>query len=42
MQQTRKLELWVGSFVLLGLCAILFMIFQVADVKSLAPVTLIL
>lgn len=35
MQQTRKLELWVGSFVLLGLCAILFMIFQVADVKSL-------
>ncbi|CAH0527182.1 outer membrane lipid asymmetry maintenance protein MlaD [Vibrio hippocampi] len=35
MQQTRKLELWVGSFVLIGLCAILFMIFQVADVKGL-------
>ncbi|MCJ2378333.1 outer membrane lipid asymmetry maintenance protein MlaD [Vibrio sp. ZSDZ34] len=35
MQQTRKLELWVGSFVLIGFCAILFMIFQVADVKSL-------
>ena len=35
MQQTRKLEMWVGSFVVLGLCAILFMIFQVADVKGL-------
>ncbi|MDF2156002.1 outer membrane lipid asymmetry maintenance protein MlaD [Vibrio sp. CAU 1672] len=35
MQQTRKLELWVGSFVLAGICAILVMIFQVADVKSM-------
>ncbi|WP_394249429.1 outer membrane lipid asymmetry maintenance protein MlaD [Vibrio profundi] len=35
MQQTRKLELWVGSFVLAGICAILVMIFQVADVKGL-------
>ncbi|MBY6196944.1 outer membrane lipid asymmetry maintenance protein MlaD [Vibrio hangzhouensis] len=35
MQQTKRLELWVGSFVILGLCAILFMIFQVADVKGL-------
>lgn len=35
MQQTRKLEFWVGSFVLAGICAILIMIFQVADVKSL-------
>ncbi|MCG6297423.1 outer membrane lipid asymmetry maintenance protein MlaD [Vibrio vulnificus] len=35
MQQTRKTELWVGSFVLAGLCAILVMIFQVADVKGL-------
>ncbi|SDH30978.1 phospholipid/cholesterol/gamma-HCH transport system substrate-binding protein [Vibrio xiamenensis] len=35
MQQTRKTELWVGSFVLAGICAILVMIFQVADVKSL-------
>ncbi|MFA0439468.1 outer membrane lipid asymmetry maintenance protein MlaD [Vibrio sp. 10N.286.49.C2] len=34
MQQTRKLELWVGGFVLTGLCAILFIIFQVADVKG--------
>ncbi|MGF1742915.1 outer membrane lipid asymmetry maintenance protein MlaD [Vibrio profundum] len=34
MQQTRKTELLVGSFVLAGLCAILVMIFQVADVKS--------
>ncbi|WP_428775505.1 outer membrane lipid asymmetry maintenance protein MlaD [Vibrio sp.] len=35
MQQTRKLELWVGSFVLAGICAVLVMIFQVADVKGL-------
>lgn len=35
MQQTRKVELWVGSFVLAGICAILVMIFQVADVKGL-------
>lgn len=35
MQQTRKLELWVGSFVIAGICAILIMIFQVADVKGL-------
>ena len=35
MQQTRKTELWVGSFVLAGICAILVMIFQVADVKNL-------
>jgi phospholipid/cholesterol/gamma-HCH transport system substrate-binding protein len=35
MQQTRKIELWVGSFVIAGLCAILVMIFQVADVKGL-------
>lgn len=35
MQQTRKTELWVGSFVLAGICAILVMIFQVADVKGI-------
>jgi phospholipid/cholesterol/gamma-HCH transport system substrate-binding protein len=35
MQQTRKIELWVGTFVLAGICAILVMIFQVADVKGL-------
>ncbi|KGY11802.1 toluene ABC transporter substrate-binding protein [Vibrio tubiashii] len=35
MQQTRKIELWVGSFVIAGICAILVMIFQVADVKGL-------
>ncbi|KJY81410.1 toluene ABC transporter substrate-binding protein [Vibrio galatheae] len=35
MQQTRKIELWVGSFVVAGICAILVMIFQVADVKGL-------
>ncbi|RXJ71919.1 outer membrane lipid asymmetry maintenance protein MlaD [Veronia nyctiphanis] len=35
MQQTRKTEFWVGTFVLAGLMAILVLIFQVADVKSL-------
>lgn len=35
MQQTRKVEFWVGCFVLAGICAILVMIFQVADVKSI-------
>ncbi|WP_070969993.1 outer membrane lipid asymmetry maintenance protein MlaD [Vibrio sonorensis] len=35
MQQTKKTELWVGSFVLAGIVAILVMIFQVADVKGL-------
>ena len=34
MQQTRKLEFWVGGFVLVGICAILVIIFQVADVKG--------
>jgi phospholipid/cholesterol/gamma-HCH transport system substrate-binding protein len=35
MQQTRKIEFWVGTFVITGICAILVMIFQVADVKGL-------
>ena len=35
MQQTRKIELWVGTFVIAGICAVLVMIFQVADVKGL-------
>ena len=35
MQQTRKIELWVGSFILTGICAVLIMIFQVADVTGL-------
>lgn len=35
MQQIRKIEFWVGSFVIAGICAILVMIFQVADVKGL-------
>ncbi len=35
MQQTRKIELLVGSFVLAGICAILVMVFQVADVTGL-------
>lgn len=35
MQQTRRMELMVGSFVLLGVLAILFILFQVAHVSSL-------
>lgn len=35
MQQTKKIELLVGSFVLAGICAILVMIFQVADVTGM-------
>ena len=35
MQQTRKIEMLVGSFVIAGICAILVMIFQVADVTGL-------
>ncbi len=35
MQQTKKLELWVGGFVIAGVLAILMMIFQVADLKSI-------
>jgi phospholipid/cholesterol/gamma-HCH transport system substrate-binding protein len=35
MNQSRKLELWVGTFLLLAITAILVMVFKVADVKSL-------
>lgn len=35
MRQTRKLELWVGGFVLAGLIAVLIMIFKVANVTGL-------
>ncbi|MDD1792023.1 outer membrane lipid asymmetry maintenance protein MlaD [Enterovibrio makurazakiensis] len=34
MQQNRKTEFWVGTFVIVGLVAVLLLIFQVADVKS--------
>ncbi|MGF1763966.1 outer membrane lipid asymmetry maintenance protein MlaD [Aliivibrio kagoshimensis] len=34
MQQTRKLELWVGTFMLMGITAILVIILKIADVKS--------
>ncbi|MEI8594665.1 outer membrane lipid asymmetry maintenance protein MlaD [Photobacterium sp. Hal280] len=34
MQQNRQLELWVGSFVLAGIVALLVLVFKVADVKS--------
>lgn len=35
MQQTRKLELWVGSFILVGLGALLIIMLKVADVSSI-------
>ncbi|MDA9557984.1 outer membrane lipid asymmetry maintenance protein MlaD [Vibrio sp.] len=34
MQNTKKIELWVGGFVLAGIVAVLVMVFQVADVKG--------
>lgn len=34
MQQNRKTEFWVGTFVIAGIAAVLLLIFQVADVKS--------
>lgn len=34
MQQNRQLELWVGSFVLAGIVALLVLVFKVADVKA--------
>ncbi|WP_087016659.1 outer membrane lipid asymmetry maintenance protein MlaD [Thaumasiovibrio subtropicus] len=36
MKQNRKLELWVGSFVLAGLAALLILIFNVANVTSIS------
>lgn len=35
MQQIRKLELWVGGFVLAGFVALLVLVFKVADVQSI-------
>ncbi|MEZ8142624.1 outer membrane lipid asymmetry maintenance protein MlaD [Enterovibrio norvegicus FF-454] len=34
MQQNRKTEFWVGTFVIVGIIAVMLLIFQVADVKS--------
>lgn len=34
MQQSRKTEFWVGTFVLAGFAALLLLIFQVADIKT--------
>ncbi|WP_413285883.1 outer membrane lipid asymmetry maintenance protein MlaD [Vibrio sp. MA40-2] len=36
MQQTRKLELWVGAFLFAGLIAVLIMVFKVANVTGLS------
>lgn len=35
MQQNKKLELWVGTFVLAGLVALLVLVFKVADVQNI-------
>lgn len=34
MQQNSKTEFWVGVFMLIGLAAVMLLIFKVADVKS--------
>lgn len=33
--QTKKSEIWVGAFLMLALCAIIFLCLRVADLKSL-------
>jgi len=33
--QTKKSEIWVGAFLLLALCAVIFLCLRVADLKSL-------
>ncbi|SFC60178.1 outer membrane lipid asymmetry maintenance protein MlaD [Pragia fontium] len=33
--QSKKTEIWVGVFMLIGLCSLLFLCLKVADVKSL-------
>ncbi|MEJ2763919.1 outer membrane lipid asymmetry maintenance protein MlaD [Photobacterium sp. MCCC 1A19761] len=35
MQQIKKLELWVGGFMLAGFAALLVLVFKVADVQGL-------
>lgn len=37
--QTKKSEIWVGAFLLLALCAIIFLCLRVTDLKSLGSVT---
>lgn len=33
--QTKKSEIWVGAFMLIALCAIIFLCLQVANIKSI-------
>ena len=33
--QTKKSEIWVGAFLLLALCAVIFLCLRVADLKSI-------
>ncbi|WP_261816052.1 outer membrane lipid asymmetry maintenance protein MlaD [Vibrio gallicus] len=35
MNQTKKIELWVGTFMLIGIAALLVVIFKVADIKGI-------
>ncbi len=35
MQKTRKIEFWVGAFVLSAIAALLVLVFKVADVTSI-------
>ncbi|AUX74047.1 outer membrane lipid asymmetry maintenance protein MlaD [Erwinia pyrifoliae] len=37
--QTKKSEIWVGAFLLLALCAIIFLCLRVTDLKSLGNVS---
>ncbi|MCK8349819.1 outer membrane lipid asymmetry maintenance protein MlaD, partial [Erwinia amylovora] len=32
--QSKKCEIWVGAFLLLALCAIIFLCLRVTDLKS--------
>jgi len=35
MHQNKKLELWVGTFVVVGIAALLVLVFKVADVQNI-------
>ncbi|MCX2960006.1 MAG: outer membrane lipid asymmetry maintenance protein MlaD, partial [Serratia symbiotica] len=33
--QTKKSEIWIGAFMLIALCAMVFICLQVANIKSI-------
>src|SRR5476649_1001697 len=35
--QTKKSEIWVGAFLIIALCAVLFLCLKVADIRSIGP-----